>query len=94
MAGTADGRILAFSGSDLLYNHVTGEGHNGLVSALAAGPDGSVFSTGFDDRVREVDNAGKSFRLVVICLRPCLSCIEHIAVLLCAQRLRNLGASP
>lgn len=57
-AGTADGRILAYSDSG--YVHLEGEGHCALVSGLAAAPDGKVYSVGFDDRVREIDG-GKSF---------------------------------
>ncbi|KAI0918644.1 hypothetical protein AcW1_009523 [Taiwanofungus camphoratus] len=58
LAGTADGRILAFDSS---YSYLEGEGHSGLVSDLATATNGSVYSIGYDDRLREIDDSGKSF---------------------------------
>ncbi|KAH9975325.1 WD40-repeat-containing domain protein [Lactifluus volemus] len=37
---------------------LTGQGHTNLVSGLTSTPDGRVFSTGYDDRVREVEGGG------------------------------------
>ncbi|EMD35482.1 hypothetical protein CERSUDRAFT_116228 [Gelatoporia subvermispora B] len=58
-AGTADGRLLSFSGDE--YSYVKGEGHSSLVSGLTSERDGTVFSVGFDDRLREIDVKSKSF---------------------------------
>ena len=42
---------------------LAGQGHTNLVSGLASSPDGNVFSTGYDDRVREVE--GSHFTYIV-----------------------------
>lgn len=62
LAGTADGRVLSFPGAE--YSVVEGQGHSTLVTGLAAGPDGHIFSTGLDDQVKEVDVGGNSFMCV------------------------------
>ncbi|KAI0078358.1 WD40 repeat-like protein [Panus rudis PR-1116 ss-1] len=59
LAGTADGRILSFSGTE--YSVVEGQGHSTIISGLVAGPDGNVFSTALDDQVKEVDVSGNTF---------------------------------
>ena len=57
--GTADGRVLAYSKGEV--ESVGGDGHTGLVSGLALGSDGTAFSIGFDDRVREIRGGKFSF---------------------------------
>ena len=61
LAGTADGRIVAYdsSGSASL---VGGQMHTSLVTAMtiAGGVEGSVVSVGFDDQLREVEISGAS----------------------------------
>lgn len=67
LAGTADGRTLAFS--EGTYAHLAGEGHAALVAGLAAAPDGKVYSAGFDDKVKEVEG-GSGFVCVSFLLPP------------------------
>ncbi|OCH86494.1 WD40 repeat-like protein [Obba rivulosa] len=59
LVGTADGRTLSFSGDE--YSYVEGQGHSSLVSGLAPERDGTVFSIGFDDHLRQIDVRTKSF---------------------------------
>lgn len=59
IAGLSDGRVLTFSGSE--YALATGPGHTTLVSALGVSPEGEVFSSGYDDVVREIASDGSSF---------------------------------
>ncbi|TFY60252.1 hypothetical protein EVG20_g7485 [Dentipellis fragilis] len=54
VVGTADGRVLSYDAAGVA-SVVGGEGHSTFVSSIAAGADGKLFSSGFDDRVREVD---------------------------------------
>ncbi|KAJ3736838.1 WD40-repeat-containing domain protein [Lentinula guzmanii] len=62
LAGTADGRILSYSKSTGDSSHVQGVHHSSLVTSLAASPtNGGVFSTGFDDCVREIESDGTGF---------------------------------
>nr|ANC28029.1 WD-repeat protein [Polyporus umbellatus] len=56
LVGTASGRVLAFKDD---YECVSGDGHANLVSGLGISPSGTVYSVGFDDRLREID--GKSY---------------------------------
>ncbi|KAF8259995.1 WD40-repeat-containing domain protein [Lactarius quietus] len=55
--GSADGRVLSYDSTGTA-SPLAGQGHTNLVSGLASTPDGRVFSTGFDDRVREVEGSG------------------------------------
>uniref|UniRef100_A0A0W0F669 Uncharacterized protein n=1 Tax=Moniliophthora roreri TaxID=221103 RepID=A0A0W0F669_MONRR len=62
IAGSADGRVLSFDTiSGGKATHIQGQGHTGYVTGLASGKD-KVYSSGFDDRIREIDitssNAG------------------------------------
>jgi len=59
VAGTSEGRVLSFSGSD--YTTVEGPGHSSLVSGLGTTSSGDVFSIGYDDTFREVDVKGSNF---------------------------------
>ena len=59
VAGTADGRILAHSGED--YKSVEGTGHSSFVVGLASSSSGAVYSTGYDDQVREIDVSSQGF---------------------------------
>ncbi|KAG8216716.1 WD40-repeat-containing domain protein [Butyriboletus roseoflavus] len=58
--GTADGRAFRYdtasaeAGSSV---KIQGEGHTNLISGMTAGVCGQVYSTGFDDKLREVDLA-------------------------------------
>ncbi|KAH9074141.1 WD40 repeat-like protein [Lactarius deliciosus] len=54
--GSADGRVLSYDPTGAA-SPLAGQGHTNLVSALASAPDGRVFSTGYDDRVREVEGS-------------------------------------
>ncbi|KAH9003360.1 WD40 repeat-like protein [Lactarius hatsudake] len=54
--GSADGRVLSYDPTGTA-SPLAGQGHTNLVSALASAPDGRVFSTGYDDRVREVEGS-------------------------------------
>lgn len=69
LAGTADGRVLAFA--EGAYAHVTGAGHAALVAGLAAAPDGTVFSAGFDDTVKEIEG-GAGFVCVFLSMHSIL----------------------
>ncbi|KAF7325637.1 WD40 repeat-like protein [Mycena kentingensis (nom. inval.)] len=53
LTGTADGRIVEYTTASGEVAPVSGDGHTNIVVGLAAS-DGKVFSTGFDDRVREI----------------------------------------
>ena len=71
LAGNADGRVLWFSPSSSESINLQGTGHSNLVSGLAPSPNGdTVFSTGYDDRVREIQVNGSTseFLQVFICL--------------------------
>jgi WD repeat-containing protein 1 (actin-interacting protein 1) len=61
LAGTATGRVLSFSATGEA-SPVGGDGHSNLVTSLSSGKDGKVFSSGFDDRLREID--GPTFTFV------------------------------
>lgn len=54
IAGTADGRVFSYHTASQSVSCVEGEGHTNLVSGLSAGSDGTLYSSGFDDRVREI----------------------------------------
>jgi len=54
--GSADGRVLSYDSTGTA-SPLAGQGHTNLVSGLASSPDGNVFSTGYDDRVREVEGS-------------------------------------
>lgn len=53
LTGTADGRVLSYSTSSGESSTLGGEGHSNMVIGLAPSND-TIFSAGFDDRVREV----------------------------------------
>lgn len=57
--GTADGRTFRYDTSAEAGGSVKvqGEGHTNLVSGMTASVGGQVYSTGFDDKLREVDPA-------------------------------------
>ncbi|KAH7887030.1 WD40-repeat-containing domain protein [Phlebopus sp. FC_14] len=60
LTGTADGRIFSYStppSNSVSTTKVIGGGHTNLVSGLAPAPGSTekVYSTGFDDRAREID---------------------------------------
>ena len=58
--GTADGRAFRYDTSSAESGgsaKVPGEGHTTLVSGMTAGASGQVYSTGFDDKLREADPA-------------------------------------
>jgi len=54
--GSADGRVLSYDSTGTA-SPLAGQGHTNLVSGLASTPEGKVFSTGYDDRVREVEGS-------------------------------------
>jgi WD40 repeat protein len=54
--GSADGRVLSYDSTGTA-SPLAGQGHTNLVSGLASTPNGKVFSTGYDDRVREVEGS-------------------------------------
>lgn len=56
----ADGRVLSFSATGEA-SPVGGDGHSSVVTSMS-GKDGKVFSSGFDDRLREID--GPTFTFV------------------------------
>ena len=55
LAGTADGRVLSFHTATGEASVVEGDGHTNLVTAMVPSADGKIISTGYDDRVREID---------------------------------------
>ncbi|KAI6029667.1 WD40-repeat-containing domain protein [Pisolithus microcarpus] len=61
IAGSADGRTFYYDTSSHSIHAVEGEGHTNLVSGLAAGPNEHLYSSGFDDRVREIEPSGGTF---------------------------------
>lgn len=63
-AGSADGRIIAYSDArDGTAITLSGEPHSGYVSGIASTPN-SIWSVGYDDRVREITTSadGKEFK--------------------------------
>ncbi|KIJ61836.1 hypothetical protein HYDPIDRAFT_95700 [Hydnomerulius pinastri MD-312] len=62
-AGSADGRVFQYdtSSEPATTTKVSGEGHTSLVSGMTGSGD-KVYSTGFDDKVREIDG-GAGFTL-------------------------------
>lgn len=58
-AGSYEGRILSFSSTGN-PTPLQGDGHSGQVTSLATS-DNTVFSAGFDDRVREINTGQLSF---------------------------------
>ena len=54
--GSADGRLLSYDSTGTA-SPLAGQGHTNFVSGLASTPDGKVFSTGYDDRIREVEGS-------------------------------------
>ncbi|KAK7462716.1 WD40 repeat-like protein [Stygiomarasmius scandens] len=61
IAGTADGRVLSYSTSSGESTLLDGDCHTSLVTGLAPSPDGKIYSIGWDDRVREIENDGNAF---------------------------------
>ncbi|KAJ3840032.1 WD40 repeat-like protein [Lentinula raphanica] len=63
LAATADGRVLSYSKSTGDSTHVRGVHHTSLITGLASSPtaNSGIFSTGFDDRVREIESDGIAF---------------------------------
>ncbi|CAA7264403.1 unnamed protein product [Cyclocybe aegerita] len=62
LTGTADGRVYSYSTETTETTVLEGEAHSNNVSGLAtSGTDGTVYSIGFDDRVREIQADGSSF---------------------------------
>lgn len=59
MAGLSDGRVFSFS--DSAYKRSDGPGHSNLVVSMTAAPDGTVFSAGYDDQVREISAGDANF---------------------------------
>ncbi|KAJ3512753.1 hypothetical protein NLJ89_g3342 [Agrocybe chaxingu] len=62
LTGTADGRVYSYSSETTETKVLEGEAHTNNVSGLAtSSTDGTVYSIGFDDRVREIQADGSSF---------------------------------
>ncbi|KAL4079520.1 WD40-repeat-containing domain protein [Scleroderma citrinum] len=61
ITGSADGRAFSYHTTSQHVRYVDGEGHTNLVSGLSAGSDGKLYSSGFDDRVREIESSNGSF---------------------------------
>lgn len=59
-AGSYDGRVLAYETESGTISETTGSSHAGQVVAISASPD-VLYSTGFDDCVRELRTTTKSF---------------------------------
>ncbi|KAJ6558029.1 WD40 repeat-like protein [Mycena capillaripes] len=70
LAGTADGRVVEYTPSSGEAAPVEGEGHTSIVVGLAAGPEGKVFSAGYDDRVREIGAARFSAASIATAAQP------------------------
>ena len=65
LAGTADGRVYAYSESSKRTTLVEGQSHSNNVSGIVTSPeDGTMYSIGFDDHVREISADGLSFSFV------------------------------
>ncbi|KAJ7247874.1 WD40-repeat-containing domain protein [Mycena haematopus] len=69
LAGTADGRVVEYSTASGVAVPVGGEGHTSIVVGLAAS-EGKVFSTGYDDRVREIGAASFSAASIATAAQP------------------------
>jgi len=70
-----------------------GEGHTNLVSGLSAGSDGTLYSSGFDDRVHEIsaNDGGFSFMYVrSSCLTMILNCITRQATFRACSQPKTL----
>ena len=67
LAGTADGRVYAYSESSKGTTLVEGKSHSNNVSGIVMSPvDGTVYSIGFDDHVREISADGLTFLFVFL----------------------------
>ncbi|KAJ6487813.1 WD40 repeat-like protein [Mycena sanguinolenta] len=69
LAGTADGRVVEYSTASGEAAAVGGEGHTSIVVGLAAS-EGKVFSTGYDDRVREISATSFSAASIATTAQP------------------------
>ncbi|KAI0792397.1 quinon protein alcohol dehydrogenase-like superfamily [Abortiporus biennis] len=63
LTGSSDGRILSFNSPEDGYDEVKGTGHATFIVGLKsnATSSGKVYSTAYDDKVKEIDLNGKSF---------------------------------
>jgi len=78
LAGNADGRVLWFSPSSSESVNLHGTGHSNLVSGLAPSPGGdTVFSTGYDDRVREIQINGHTSEFLQVFF-TCVGFVCHL----------------
>lgn len=59
--GSSDGRVCSWDTSRGIGEIVDGEAHTSYVSSIVASPEGCVFSVGWDDSLRSVDIATKTF---------------------------------
>jgi len=82
IAGTADGRVFSYQTASQSVSCVEGEAHTNLVSGLSAGSDGTLYSSGFDDRVREISANDGAFSFTYVrssCLTMILKCMARQA---------------
>jgi WD repeat-containing protein 1 (actin-interacting protein 1) len=63
-ASSSDGKVVAFSSSGEA-ERAKGDGHSSKIVALSSSGD-HIYSTGFDDRVREIDAPARSFTSVFV----------------------------
>ncbi|KIY61197.1 WD40 repeat-like protein [Cylindrobasidium torrendii FP15055 ss-10] len=57
LVGCADGRVLSYDITKGESTSVSGDGHSSLVTSLAVASNGTVFSAGFDDKIREIQES-------------------------------------
>ncbi|KAF9517484.1 hypothetical protein BS47DRAFT_1339315 [Hydnum rufescens UP504] len=67
-ASSSDGKVVAFSSSGEA-ERAKGDGHSSKILALSSSGD-HIYSTGFDDRVREIDAPARSFTSTVAEIKP------------------------
>ena len=71
LTGTMDGRVYAYYPSTLESKVLEGVSHSNNVSGLAtSSKDGTVYSIGYDDHVREISPDGASFLYAPFYLSP------------------------
>ncbi|KAF8186885.1 WD40 repeat-like protein [Mycena galopus ATCC 62051] len=70
LAGSSDGRVVEYSTASGEAVAVGGDGHTSIIVGLASSSEGKVFSTGWDDRVREIGAASFSAASIATAAQP------------------------
>ncbi|KOS20330.1 putative WD repeat-containing protein [Escovopsis weberi] len=61
LTGSFDGRVCQWDARTGLATLIDGQPHTNQIAQLVSGPDGKVFSVGWDDNLKTVDESAKTF---------------------------------